>query len=143
MAITPTAAKRGKNSTFGIEGPTPGTYVKVAEVTRIKPPGWTRGSEDATHLGSPDDVKEFIAGMKEMSDSSFDINWVPSVTDVLLGAFMDEDGKYEITAPNGVRIQFRGFITNYEPGDMTADGKMTASITVKPAGLATVLAAGV
>lgn len=142
MAATPTLAKRGKNSTFGIEGVTPGTYTKVAEVTRIKPPGWTRDSVDATHLESPDDVKEFIAGLKEMSEASFDINWVPSASDVLLTAFSDESGNYEITAPNGVRIQFSGFITAYEPGDLTPDGKMTAAITIKPAGMATLVASG-
>lgn len=141
MAISPTAAKRGKNTTFGIEGVTPDEYAKVAEVTRIKPPGWSRDSVDATHLESPDDIKEFIAGLKEMTECSFDLNWVPSANDAMVAAFNDESGQYEITAPNGVRIQFAGFFTAYEPGDMTADGKMTASVTIKPAGLATLLAA--
>lgn len=142
MAIAPTAAKRGKNSTFGIhDGDTPGAYEKTAEVTRIKPPGWSRDSVDATHLESPDDVKEFIAGLKEMTECSFDLNWLPSANDAMVAAFEDENGKYEITAPNGVRIQFSGFFTSYEPGDLTADGKMTASVTIKPAGMAQLLAA--
>jgi hypothetical protein len=136
-----TNAARGKGAVFGIEGETPGTYVAVAEVTSIRPPSWTRGSVDATHLTSDDDYREFIADIKEAGDAQMTLNWVPSATDAMVAAFAAEFDNYQITAPNGVRMQFSGFFTAYEPGEMTPEGKMTASVTIKVSGKPTLVAA--
>jgi hypothetical protein len=141
MAVTPTKAKRGATSTFWIEGVTPGVYVKVAEVARIKPPGFSRGAEDASHLESPDDYKEYIAGMKEMTDSTFTMNWVPAESDVMIAAFEADLGNYQIVAPDGHRLQFTGFFTGYDIGDLTPEGKMTADVTIKVTHKAELLAA--
>ncbi|MEH6834809.1 phage tail tube protein [Falsihalocynthiibacter arcticus] len=138
--MTETTADIGYSSTFGIEGDTPDTFVIVAEVTRIKPVGFSRGEEDATHLTSPDQYKEFIAGLKEGTPTSIDFNWTPTEADPLLAAFEAKKGKYEITAPNGVRMQFAGFFTSYEPGELT-NGKMTGSATIRPTGKPVLLAA--
>ncbi|MDZ7906336.1 MAG: phage tail tube protein [Cypionkella sp.] len=110
-----TIADIGYDSSFSIEGTTPGTYVAVAEVVSIQPPGRTRDSVEATHLKSPDGYKEFIAGMKDTSEVSLSLNWLPSVTDVLVTAFEANTGKYQITAPGGVRMQFPGFFTGLHP----------------------------
>ncbi|WP_121062207.1 phage tail tube protein [Chachezhania antarctica] len=131
----------GYGAKFGIEDPgTPGTYIDKAEVTRIKPAGFTRDEEDATHLQSPDMMKEFIPALMEATPVEFDINWKPSADDGLLEEFIAAGGNYQITAPNGVRMQFPGFFLSYEPGDLT-NGKMTATVTVRPTGLPTLLAA--
>jgi hypothetical protein len=130
----------GYSSTFGVEGGTPGTYVAVAEVTGITPPGYSRDKEDVTHLTSPDRFKEFIAGMNEMTDAALSLNWVPSETDAMTAVFLATSGNYEITAPNGVKIQFSGFCTKYEMGEIT-NGKMTASATFAVTGKPTWVAA--
>jgi predicted secreted protein len=138
--MTATAAKIGYGAKFGIEGVTPDTYVVVAEVTGIKIPSMNRSAEKATHLESPEGWEEFIAGMKNLGDASFNLNWVPSHTDVMVAAFLDETGKYQIIAPNGVRLQFTGFFTAYDIGELTTS-KMTAAVTIKATGKVTLLAA--
>lgn len=135
-----TTADTGYGAKFGIEGGTPGTYDDVAEVTRIKPIGFSRDEEDATHLQSPDRFKEFIGAMLEATPCEFEFNWIPAADDPMLAAFLAPSGNYQITAPNGVRMQFSGFFQSYEPGEFT-NGKMTASATIRPAGLPTLLAA--
>ena len=134
-------AKIGYGSTFGIEDPgTPGTYDLAAEVTRISPPGWSRDSEEVTHLNSLDRYKEFIAALKEGTPCELEFNWIPTANDPMVTAFEADTGNYEITAPNGVRLQFSGFFTTYAPGEIT-NGKMTASATIQPTGKPTLVAA--
>ena len=138
-----TAANIGHGALFGIEGVTPGTYVTVAEVVSITPPGMTRDSVEATHLTSPDKWKEFIAGLKDAGEASFTMNFVPSATDAVYLAFNADSGKYQITFPNGVMMRFAGFFTGYTPPELTPDGKMEASATIKPTGAPTLHAAAV
>ncbi|MGY9046063.1 hypothetical protein P775_14250 [Puniceibacterium antarcticum] len=129
-----TKANTGYGSKFGIEGATPGDYADQAEVTRIKPIGFSRDEEDATHLQSPDMLKEFIGAMLEATPCEFDFNWEPKAPDPMMDAFLAKSGKYQITAPNGVKMQFEGFFLTYEPGELT-NGKMTATATIRPHGL--------
>ena len=131
----------GYNSTFGIEGGTPGTYVAVAEVTSITPPGVTRDTPEVTHLKSADQFKEFIAGLAEGGDASININFVPSATDVLLAAFNAREGNFQIVFPNGVKMNFAGIVTGWEIGEVVSGEPMTASFTVKQTGAATLVAA--
>ena len=138
--MTTTNADIGYDSSFGIEGETSGTYVAVAEVTAINGFGFSRESLEATHLKSPDQYKEFIAGMKEGQPVTITLNYVPSESDALVTAFEAKTGKYEITAPNGVQMRFSGFCTQYEIGELNAD-KMTATATFQPSGKPTLHAA--
>ena len=139
--MTETAADIGYDSAFGIEGETAGTYVAVAEVVGITPPGVSRDAVDATHLKSPDAYKEFIAGLKESGEASITLNFVPSSTDALYTAFDAKTGNYEITFPNGVMMRFSGFFTAYNPPELTAEGKMEATATIKATGKPTLHAA--
>ncbi|MFV0303561.1 MAG: phage tail tube protein [Paracoccus sp. (in: a-proteobacteria)] len=129
-----TAALIGLGARFGILG-SGSTYDSVAEVTRITPPGWTRNTVDATHLESPDAWAEFIAGLKTASDCSFDINWVPSLADPLLAAFNAGSGDFQLLFPSGaLALQFTGIVTTFQPGEISPEGKLSASLTVKPSG---------
>ena len=140
--MTETNADIGYDSSFGIEGATQGTYADVAEVTAINGFGFSRESIEATHLKSPDQYKEFIAGMKEGQPVTITLNYVPSETDSLVTAFEAKTGKYQITAPNGVMMRFSGFCTAYEVGELNTD-KMTATATFQPSGKPTLHAAAV
>ena len=131
----------GYDSEFGIEGATPDTYVAVAEVVAITPPGMSRDSAEATHLKSPDEFKEYIAGLMDAGDASFTFNYVPSATEAMYLAFQARTGKYQITFPNGVMMRFSGFFTAYEPPELTPGGKMEASATIKTSGRPTLHAA--
>ena len=134
-----TNATLGYDAAFGIYNGS--TYDDIAEVKSIQPPGYSREAVEATHLKSPDAYKEFIAGLKDMTESTLTLNWVASATDALLTAFEDDTGSYQITAPNGVMLRFAGFFTAYTPPQMTPDGVMEATVTIKPTGKATLHAA--
>lgn len=136
-----TIADIGWDAVFGIEGGTPGTYVAVAEVTAITPPGMTRDAVEVTHLKSSNRYKEFIPGLKDGGEASITLNYDPSATDALVTAFEAEAGNYQITFPDGIRMQFAGFFTAYTIGELTPNGQMTASATMKVTGKATFAAA--
>ena len=136
-----TTADIGYDSEFGIEGTTPGTYVAVAEVVSIVPPGMTREAVDATHLDSPDSYREFIAGLKETGEATITLNFVPSATDAIVTAFEAATGKYQIKFPNGVKMRFSGFFTAYNPPELTPGGIMQATATIKATGKASLAAA--
>jgi len=130
-----TNAQIGLGAKFGIKASSGSTYNAVAEVTRITPPGWTRNTVDATHLESPDAWAEFIAGLKTGSDCTFDVNWVPTVSDPLLAAFEAGAGNFELIFPSGtVALQFAGIVTAFAVGEISPEGKLTASVTIKPSG---------
>jgi hypothetical protein len=128
--MTETAADIGFGAEFGIEGETPGTYVALAEVVAITPPGMTREKVEATHLKSPEAYKEYIAALFDTGDVSLTLNFVPSATDALFTAFHAASGKYQITFPNGVMMRFNGFFTGYTPPELTPEGKMESTATV-------------
>ncbi|WP_017999924.1 phage tail tube protein [Paracoccus sp. N5] len=128
-----TNAQIGLGSRFGIKNGA--TYTAVAEVTRITPAGWSRNTVDATHLESPDAYAEFIAGLKTGSDCTFDVNWIPAPSDPLLAAFEAGDGDFQILFPSGtVAMQFAGVVTEFKPGEVSPEGKLSASVTIKPSG---------
>ncbi|MDK8874687.1 phage tail tube protein [Paracoccus sp. SSJ] len=128
-----TNAQIGLGSRFGIKDGA--SYTPVAEVTRITPAGWSRNTVDATHLESPDAYAEFIAGLKTASDCTFDVNWVPSATDPLLAAFEAGKGEFQLLFPGGtVALNFSGIVTEFKSGEISPEGKLSASITIKPSG---------
>ena len=132
--MTASAAMIGYNSSFGVEGETAGTYVAIAEVTAITPPGFTREAVEVTHLKSADGWAEFIAGIKRGGEATISLNYIPAATDAVLTAFEADKGKYEITFPNGVQMRFDGFFTGYTPEEMEVDGKLSASATIQITG---------
>jgi predicted secreted protein len=131
----------GYDSEFAIESTTPGTYTKVAEVVAITPPGMSRDAVEVTHLESAERWKQYIAGLKDGGEASITLNFVASATDALLAAFNAETGGYQITFPNGIRMQFDGFCTAYNPPELTPGGVMQSTATFKCSGAVTMLAA--
>lgn len=131
----------GWDSEFAIESTTPGSYTKLAEVVAITPPGMTRDTVEVTHLESADEWKQYIAGLKDAGEASITLNFVPSATDSLLAAFNAKTGKYQITFPNSIRLQFSGFFTAYNPPELTPGGVMQATAKIKATGAVTMLAA--
>jgi hypothetical protein len=110
-------------------------WTEVAEVFSITPPSETADAIDATHFQSPDRTREFIEGLVDPGECSFEMNFVPgSATDVLirslrgLGAVM-----WRMTFPNSVVWAFSGIRTGYEPA-VPNDDKMTATVTIKVTG---------
>ena len=133
--MTATAAAVGYGAEFAIgDGGDPTeTFTKVAEVRAITPPAFTRDSDEATRLDSPDEYKEYVAAMFDTGDVSITLNYVPtaSASDVLFTALHADAGNFQITFPNGVRMQFTGFFVGYEPAEIEPNGTMTLTAMLK------------
>lgn len=110
-----------------------GSPTSVGEVVSVTPIAVSGGTADATHLGSGG-WRDFIATIRDAGEGSLTINWIPGdATDQLLRTAVG-DGlmrTLKVTAPNTKFIQCECFVTAYEPGEITPDGKLEGSINVK------------
>src|SRR5690554_1115380 len=95
----------GYGAKFAIESGSPATYEDVAEVISITPPSDTIDTVDVTHLRSPDRTREFLAGLRDPGECSFEMNFIPgSDADGALQTVRDagEVVNCRITFPNDV-----------------------------------------
>jgi len=114
----------------------PIVYTFLAEITNIQPPGVQRELHDVTHMDSPDRWREFITGLKEGSEMSVTMNFVPGgASDERLREMYDEadPAPMRITFPNGSQMGFSAFIQDYQP-DVEVGAPMTAEATFKMTG---------
>ncbi len=135
------AALLGYGSVFEIEDDnSPGLFVPMAEVISITPPSAKLDQIDVTHMTSPSRRREFISGLIDSGEASFDMNFVPgSTADDRLFALLtlpvgvSRSRNLRISYPNGVTWSFTGELTGYEPTVPVGD-KMTAKVTFKVSG---------
>lgn len=135
-----TNAKIGHGTLFAIlsDSVSPADYVTVAEVTNITPPNLARDAVDATHTASSEGWREFIPGLKDAGEVTFEMNFVPSgaSTDLVLEAFnADDPVSCKITFPDTPPTEwtFSAICTGFEP-EAPVDDKMVASVTLKLTG---------
>lgn len=116
--------------------------VSVAEVKNVSGPSISRGSVEVTHHQSPDQWSEFIKGLKDGGEVSFDINYLPgnATHDASTGLLSDfaNDSTIDTWAivfpdPGNTTWSFPGFLTAFAPANPTDDA-FTASVTLKVAG---------
>jgi predicted secreted protein len=120
----------------------PGVLTKLAEIISITPPNPQTAEVEATHFGSPNRRREYIAGLIEDGEGTFEMNYVPgSTTDVLIrGAQASGLTKaYKIVIPDGVgtwKVEGSCIVKGYER-NVPIDDRMTASLTVRFTGAVT------
>lgn len=118
------------------DGADPGTFDAIAEVIAITPPNEQADDIEATHLKSPNRTREYIAGLIEPGEMSFQINWVPNDTTGQLLLALKASGdtrQHRITWPNGVTWTFSAYIKGFEP-TTPIDDRLTATITARVTG---------
>lgn len=111
-------------------------FVEVAEVITVTPGEATADRIDATHMQSPGRRREYISGLIDNGEASFEINWVPgNDTDVLLRDLLASGAvvQHRITFPNDVTVTFEAAITGFSKA-IPIDDRMTATITVAVSG---------
>lgn len=119
---------------------------KLGEIISVTPPNPQTAEVEATHMGSPNRRREYIAGLIEDGEGTFEMNYVPgSVTDALIrGAQASGATKgYKIVIPDGAatwEITGSCIVRGYER-NIPIDDRMTATLTVRFTG-ATTEAAG-
>src|SRR5690242_5957763 len=114
----------------------PNDWVDLREVSSITPPSSTTDMIDVTHMQSPGGRREFVPGLIDPGQCSFEMNYIPgSVGELVLLALLDEapanrKRRCRIIYPNNVTHTFEALIQTYEP-TVPVDDKMTATVTFK------------
>lgn len=113
---------------------TPNDWFFIAEVFNLNPPSQVDDVVEATHYQSPNRRREYIPGLVESGEVSFDMNYVPgSDSDVLINAAQGVEKRLRITFPNGVSQVFNGVRQGYEK-NAPIDDRMTATVTFRVTG---------
>jgi predicted secreted protein len=136
-----TEARIGYGTIYEIwdAGLTTPAFVEVAEVINVTPGEATADRVDATHMQSPGRRREYVSGLIDNGEASFEINWVPgSDTDVMLRELFTsgETVQHRITfagdAPR-VTLTFDASIIGFSKV-IPIDDRMTATITIAVSG---------
>lgn len=106
------------------------------EITNAVPPGFTREAIDATHHGSPNGWGEIImSGIKKQKPFTVEFNWLPSFTGDIKTALEAAAMSYwKVEFPDGSSVITKAGISDFSPGGMDPDGKMTGSCEFSPSG---------
>jgi predicted secreted protein len=123
-----------------------GTLTQLAEILSVTPPNPQVEDVEATHMLSPNRRREYISGLIEDGEGTFEMNLVPgSATDTLIQAAV-ADGvarSYKIVIPDGAfgwEIEGDCIVKGYER-NIPIDDRMTATMTVRFTGESTEAAA--
>jgi hypothetical protein len=114
----------------------PAAYIAMAEVYNITPPNQQVDDVDVTHNTSPNRTREFIPGLIDPGECSFEMNFVPgSDSDGILQALKTagQQTQCKIEFPNTETWEFLGSVKGYEIASGTED-KMTATVTIRVSG---------
>ena len=119
-----------------------GTYVTVANVTKIRPYGLKADSIDISDHESPNRYREKTAGMLESGSVSIDLNYdQDEATHQLMETTLGTSKNYRIVFPGTARTAtFAGFIESVTP-ELPFDNKMTCSVNIVISGKVTWAAA--
>lgn len=134
--MSETGAMIGWDTLFEISRDDGATWAEVAEVFDITPPSAEIDDVDATHMKSPDRTREFIAGLTDPGECTFEMNFVPgSDSDALIREIRatGERVSCRITFPNDVTWTFSGILKRYNPAVPT-ENRMTASVAFRVSG---------
>ncbi len=135
-----TDARIGYGTKYRImDSNSPATYFEVGEVINVTPGEATADRIDATHMQSPNRRREYIAGLIDNGEASFEINWVPGdETDEFIRELFEsgETRDHQIEFPNGAAVTYEASIIGYSKA-VPIDDRMTATVTVAVSGAET------
>ena len=137
-----TNARIGHGATMQLAATSGGALTTLEELDSLPIPNYQTQDIDATHLNSAGRVMEYISGLIDPGEGTFDFNLVPGDTthDLLVAAQADgEVREYQITIPDGADgYRFSGdLIVKGIEYDIPKDNKMMASVTVRFTGAVT------
>lgn len=138
MATPEKATGSGTKASISTDGQ---TYKDFASITKISPPGMSRGTVDVTDLNSyenNDQMKEFLTDFIEGEDMSIEgyAKKTDDGRDAAETAFYAGAEVYiKIVLPSaiGKTMVVQGLITSYKPiGDISSDAGIAFSLGLKP-----------
>lgn len=105
------------------------------EITNVTPPGFTRAAIGATHMASPNGWGESImSGIKDQKPFTVEFNWIVANTGDVKTALEGDMTFWSIEFPDGSSVKTKLGVSDFSPGALTPDGKMTASAEFTPTG---------
>ena len=112
-------------------------YTELGEVKSANKPNAQVDQVEVTHMGSPDQVKEFISGLSDGGEITIGMNWVPgATTDTFIEEWREggnERRSVKITTPNSKVYTFPAFILGYS-ASIPVGEVMEAELNLKVAG---------
>lgn len=119
----------------------PETFTAIAEITSLTPPPFVQEAIEATHMESPDKFREFIPGLRDAGEFSFDINFIPEnpthdwIDGVVGKVFNGAVNNYQLQVPStpAVIVTMRGFFSQFQL-NAPIDGVLTATCTLRVSG---------
>lgn len=121
------------------------SWAAIAEVNSISGPSMSRDTIDVTSLDSTGGYREFIAGFRDPGTVQLTMNFTGATYDLMKADFDSETaGNYEILFPaagGNYSFEFAGLVTEL-PVEITADDKVTSTVTIKISGAVTVNSGG-
>jgi len=130
------------------QGTSPETYEEVLGVKSMAGPSISRDTHDVTTMTSPGGWREFVGGLKDGGEVSFEANWLPrdATQSQETGGFMAEfdkescesRGNWRIKVPgcpgeDVVYLTFAGIVTGQNI-NIAMEDVMTFSGTIKVSG---------
>lgn len=140
-----TNARIGYGAEFWLDNAS-GVLTQLNEVLSVTPPNPQIAEVEATHMLSPGRRREYIAGMIEDGEGTFEFNYVPgNATDTLIRAALNDGTArdYKIVIPDGAdgwEITGQCIVRGWER-NVPIDDRMTATLTVRFTGNVTEAAA--
>lgn len=119
------------------------TFTPIPGCGSFSGPGQTRDTIDTTSHSSTGGYREYISGLRDGGEITFDINWLFGETaqDALADSFDDNATvDWQMYFPMAVEdnlLEFAGFVTNLE-WNGPIDAQVTRSCTIKITGPITV-----
>lgn len=135
-----TLAKRGYGTQLKLgNGASPPLFTAFAEVKSISGFGINKPLEEATHLESPDDTKEYIPGMKDGKTPTFTCNLTTANATILKNLIdSSTNSTFQLVYPGTLPdFRFDGTPTDWEIGAATAAGILEVTFQIKIAGAIT------
>lgn len=112
----------------------PSEFHYIAEMFNATPPSDTDDQVEATHFQSANRYREYIPGLSDGGETSYEMNYVPgSPTDRFLNRIKGKGLIARLTFPNGIQIIFRASRQGYEKAT-PLDDRMTATLSLKVSG---------
>jgi predicted secreted protein len=117
----------------------PDVWTEIANVTKIRPFNMKVDVIDVTSMQSANEVREKLAGLKDMGQCVMDLNWDDkSASHVAIKTLLGTLKTYRLTWPGTAPTvsTFSGFLQTLS-GETPYDNKMTAQAGVEIAGVIT------
>ncbi len=114
-------------------GGSPSVFSTVGEVLDISGPSLSRDVVETTHMGSTEKWREFIGGLKDGGEVSFEINFDPTdsaISNLLTDLNTDTTNDYQVEWPDGSQWTFSAFLRTFDI-QAPMDDRMTANCSFK------------